>query len=138
MVTTITIRGFHCDVYGHVNNARYLEFLEEARWDYVTTVAKLNSLGEQGLGFIVAAINIEYRRPVGLGDVVEIHSQMAGVSEKRAIMRQRICNQANGKLVAEAQVSFAIVDLETKRAVPLTGELRDWLSSAADNSGGTT
>ena len=31
--TDIRVRGYHLDLYGHVNNARYLEFLEEARWD---------------------------------------------------------------------------------------------------------
>ena len=31
MQTKIKVRGFHLDVYQHVNNARYLEFLEEAR-----------------------------------------------------------------------------------------------------------
>jgi len=30
--TQIKVRGYHCDFYGHVNNARFLEFLEEARW----------------------------------------------------------------------------------------------------------
>ena len=29
----ITVRGFHIDVFGHTNNARYLEFMEIARWD---------------------------------------------------------------------------------------------------------
>ena len=28
MQTKIKVRGFHLDVYQHVNNARYLEFLE--------------------------------------------------------------------------------------------------------------
>lgn len=27
----IRVRNYHLDGYGHVNNARYLEFLEEAR-----------------------------------------------------------------------------------------------------------
>lgn len=31
MQTQIKVRGYHLDVYQHVNNARYLEFLEEAR-----------------------------------------------------------------------------------------------------------
>ncbi len=30
MHTHIKVRGFHIDVFQHVNNARYLEFLEEA------------------------------------------------------------------------------------------------------------
>ena len=30
----LRVRGYHLDGYGHVNNARYLEFLEEGRWGY--------------------------------------------------------------------------------------------------------
>lgn len=30
--TLIKVRGYHLDIYQHVNNARYLEFLEEGRW----------------------------------------------------------------------------------------------------------
>lgn len=35
MEIKIKIRGYHTDSYQHVNNARYLEFLEEARWQIV-------------------------------------------------------------------------------------------------------
>lgn len=31
-VTKIKVRGYPLDIYGHVNNARYLECLEEGRW----------------------------------------------------------------------------------------------------------
>lgn len=31
----LTVRNYHLDGYGHVNNARYLEFLEEARWAFL-------------------------------------------------------------------------------------------------------
>jgi len=123
---SIKVRGFHCDLYGHVNNARYLEFLEEARWAFVEAVPELAALEDKGLGFVVAAITIEYKRPVGLGEVVEIRSTMAGVEGKRAVMHQEVCNLATGKIVADARVSFAIIDLATGRAVPLTAEMRRW------------
>ncbi len=125
-VHAITVCGFHCDLYGHVNNARYLEFLEEARWSYVELVPELAAMGQQGLGFVVAAITIEYKRPVGLGAVVEIHSSMDGVEAKRAVMRQNVINQATGKTIAEALVTFAVIDLNTGRAVPMTDEVRRW------------
>lgn len=35
--TIIKIRGYHIDHFGHVNHARYIEFLEEARWAYMDT-----------------------------------------------------------------------------------------------------
>ena len=43
MQTQIKVRGYHLDVYQHVNNARYLEFLEEARWD-ITSGLSASSL----------------------------------------------------------------------------------------------
>lgn len=33
MQTQIKVRGYHLDVYQHVNNARYTGSLREARWD---------------------------------------------------------------------------------------------------------
>ncbi len=128
---SIKVRGFHCDLYQHVNNARYLEFLEEARWAYVEEVPALAALESKGLGFVVSAITIEYKRPVGLGEVVEVRSSLADFAAKRAVMHQEIFNQATGKLIADAHVSFAIIDLQTGRAVPMTDELRGWFESGA-------
>ncbi len=31
----LTVRNYHLDGYGHVNNARHLEFFEEARWAFL-------------------------------------------------------------------------------------------------------
>ena len=133
---TITIRGFHCDIYQHVNNARYLEFLEEARWDYVENVPELAGMEAEGLGFVVAAITIEYKRPAGLGDVLEIRTTMDGVEAKRAVMHQEVVNKATGKLVADARVSFAVISLSTGRAVPLTDLVRSWFEEK-DQAGDT-
>jgi thioesterase-3 len=132
---TIKVRGFHCDLYGHVNNARYLEFLEEARWAYLDGPPALTEMERRGLGFVVAAVTIEYKRPVGLGEVVEIRTDLAEVSAKRAVMRQQVFNQASGKLVADARVTFAIIEMKTGRAVVLTGEMHDWLRRADATEG---
>jgi len=129
----IKVRGFHCDLYGHVNNARYLEFLEEARWAYVEEAPQLANLSANGLEFIVAAISIEYKRPVGLGEVVEIRSEMAGFTAKRAIMRQEVVNAVSGKVIASAQVTFAIIAVETGRAVAMDDELREWFDPDGDH-----
>ena len=32
----LLIHEAHLDTFGHVNNAKYLEVLEEARWDFIT------------------------------------------------------------------------------------------------------
>ncbi|HAH11926.1 MAG TPA: thioesterase, partial [Pantoea agglomerans] len=90
MQTTIKVRGYHLDVYQHVNNARYLEFLEEARWEWLEEVEAFHWLQEQKLAFVVVNININYRRPAVLGDVLTIDSEITQLNGKSGIIAQRV------------------------------------------------
>lgn len=65
--TFIKVRGYHLDVYQHVNNARYLEFLEEARWDWLENHEGFRWMTKNNIAFIVVNININYRTPAVLG-----------------------------------------------------------------------
>ncbi len=127
-VTTIKVRGYHCDFYGHVNNARYLEFLEEARWEYLEAGLDLEEWKQKGLGFVVAGINIKYRRPASLNAVLEIRSCLSSLGERSGVIHQDVVMGSDGVLVAAADVTFAVVDLRTGRGVPLTGEIREILA----------
>lgn len=122
-VTTVTVRGYHCDFYGHVNNARYLEFLEEARWQYLQAGLDLRRWQERGLGFVVVSLTIDYRRPAGPGTVLEIRSHLKKVGGRSAVIRQDVRDGADGAAVALADVTFAVIDLQSGKAVPLAGEV---------------
>ncbi len=124
---TIRVRGYHLDLYGHVNNARYLEFLEEARWGFLETGAGLQWWQDQGLGFVVASITINYRRPAGMGTDLEIRSRMVRIGGRSAVIHQDVVNLGTGELAADADVTFVIVSLETGRPVALDGPVREAL-----------
>jgi len=121
---TIKVRGYHCDFYGHVNNARFLEFLEEARWSYLEDSLDLADWKEQNLGIVVAALTINYRRPAPVDAVLEIRSTVGEMGAKTGVIHQEVFNKDTGKLVADADVTFAVVDTQTGRAVPMTGKVR--------------
>lgn len=120
----IRVRNFHCDTYGHVNNARYLEFLEEARWDFTEHTRGLAALPERGLGLVVAAVDIQYKRPLPRDETAVIRSRMADMGARRAIMRQEISLASSGKVAAEAEITFAIIDMASGRAITLDDETR--------------
>jgi len=122
--TTIRVRGYHLDIYGHVNNARYLEFLEEARWGFIESTSGLEWWHDQGLAFIVASITINYRRPADVGTDLEIRSRMVRIGGRSAIIHQDVVNKATGELAADADVTFVVASLETGRPVALAGDLR--------------
>ncbi|KDA96092.1 thioesterase [Pantoea agglomerans Eh318] len=127
MQTTIKVRGYHLDVYQHVNNARYLEFLEEARWEWLEEVEAFHWLQEKKLAFVVVNININYRRPAVLGDVLTIDSEITQLNGKSGIIAQRVLLAGQETVVADAALTFVCIDLRTQKAVALEGELRERL-----------
>ncbi|MEB5834806.1 YbgC/FadM family acyl-CoA thioesterase [Pantoea dispersa] len=129
MQTTIKVRGYHLDVYQHVNNARYLEFLEEARWQWLEDADAFHWLLEQQLAFVVVNININYRRPAVLGDVLHIESEVSQLNGKSGIILQRVVLAGDNTLVADAALTFVCIDLRTQKTVPLEGELRERLAA---------
>lgn len=128
----IKVRGYHLDLYQHVNNARYLEFLEEARWAYFETVLIDGIFDAQNLGFVVVNINISYRYPSYLNDTLVIHTTEKEIGKRKVILQQLITNKANNKLIAEADVTFVIIDKSTGKSVELS---EDILQSIFPNNG---
>ncbi|TPV29564.1 acyl-CoA thioesterase [Pantoea anthophila] len=127
MQTTIKVRGYHLDVYQHVNNARYLEFLEEARWQWLEEAEAFHWLQEQKLAFVVVNININYRRPAVLGDVLTIVSEITQLNGRSGVIAQRVLLAGQETVVADAALTFVCIDLRTQKAVTLEGALRERL-----------
>lgn len=125
---TIKVRGFHLDIYGHVNNARYLEFMEDARWEYFQGHVDLGEWRAQhGHVWVIVNININYRRPANFGEVLTVSAAISRLGNRSVVMHQEIRLQDGGELVAEADVTFAVADEKTGRAIILEGELRGLL-----------
>lgn len=129
MQTQIKVRGFHLDVYQHVNNARYLEFLEEARWDGLEHEEGFQWMTAHNIAFVVVNININYRRPAVLGDLLTVTSEMKQLNGKSGVLSQVITLEPEGQEVADALITFVCIDLKTQKALPIEGELREKLNA---------
>jgi thioesterase III len=122
--TEITVRGYHVDLLGHVNHARYLELLEEGRWCYFEAHPELTDhLHRQRLVHVVVNVEIAYRRPAAVGDVLRIETEVLRSSARSVVMLQRALERASGEVVVEAEVTCVLLDARTGAVVPLEGEL---------------
>ncbi|RWR00677.1 thioesterase [[Pantoea] beijingensis] len=124
MQTIIKVRGYHLDVYQHVNNARYLEFLEEARWAWLEKLESFHWLVENNMAFVIANININYRHPAVLGDVLHIDSRLIQLNGKSGVISQHVTLGENASPVADATLTFVCIDLSSQKVLPLEGELK--------------
>jgi thioesterase III len=129
----IKVRGYHLDVFGHVNNARYLEFLEEARWALFDDKVNLEDLAKDGFVFTVVNININYRQAAFLHDALRVETHMANFGKRSAILRQTVINKATGVTIADADVTFVMVAIQEQKAAVLEGRLKERLMQVLEN-----
>src|SRR5689334_18285731 len=66
----LDVRGYEIDSWGHTNNAVYVQWLEEARWQ----MARIGGLPFQADGVlaVVRALELDYRAETRLGDRVRV------------------------------------------------------------------
>ena len=122
----IKIRGYHTDLYQHVNNARYLEFLEEGRWRLLEDHLDLEAFMRNGLFFFVVNINISYRSQAKVGDIIVIRSGLKKIGHKSAVFRQQILNKYTKTVCVDADITFVIADSMGK-PIKLEGGLKEKL-----------
>ncbi len=125
----IKVRGFHLDVYNHVNNARFLEFLEEARWSFFEGFPLTQLVIDKNLAFVLVNININYRRPAFLNETLQIQSAVEKIGNKSCVIKQNIYLKGTQTLVADAMVTFCIMDQESHQSVAIDGEIRALLQN---------
>jgi thioesterase III len=122
--TEIIVRGYHLDFYGHVNNARYLEFLEEARWDYYGDEIFSGFFKKNELSFVVVNININYRRIATLNQHLILETSVKKVSTRSITLYQKIFLKDDNTLISDADVTFVMLD-KTGKVVRIDGELKE-------------
>lgn len=125
-LTEIKVRGYHADFYGHVNNARYLEFFEEDRWARLESKIDLRKWAAKGLGFLIVNINVNYRKAVMVGETVLVTTDLEKVNTKSAVLKQEIVFKESREVAADALITFVVID-KSGRAVPMEGSLLDEL-----------
>lgn len=100
----IAVLNYHLDGYGHVNNARYLEFLEAARWHFFGVHTLREDLCAANL--VVSRADIRYRQAAKLDDVLHIHSTLTSVQSRQVILSQRVVQAANQTVCALAEITL--------------------------------
>ncbi len=115
----VRIYYHHTDCGGVVYYARYLDFLEEGRTEYMEKRgAAVGDLAKQGIFFVVARQEVDYKAPAFYGDVLDIDTRVTETGAAKAVFECEIRNQ-NGKTIAKAKTVLVFVDKELKpRAIP--------------------
>ncbi|MFA5176514.1 MAG: thioesterase family protein [Candidatus Omnitrophota bacterium] len=99
--------------------SNYLKYLEEARTEFFAEKGcSIKELAGQGVLFVVARQEIDYRGSAFYGDFLDIQTKIGEMSAVKIIFEHKIYNQ-NNKLITEAKTVLVCVDNNIKpKAIP--------------------
>lgn len=123
--TELPVRFRDLDAVGHVNNAVYATYLEQARLEFVTAV-----LGDPMLdrGMVVASLGIDfYREVTDDADAVEVAVGVGDVGETSFDLGYEV--RCEGAVVATGETTQVRVDADSGQPRPLDD---DWRAALAD------
>jgi acyl-CoA thioester hydrolase len=120
-VHTETVRFSDLDSIGHVNNAVYLTYLEDAR------IAYLLGFGAEVENMILARAEIYFRAPLRMGDEIEIGVRPTRVGTKSFELEYEVWR--DDTIAAEAKTVIVSFDYETGRSVEVPESWREALAA---------
>ena len=121
----IPVRFMDIDALQHVNNARYLNFLEESRITYSQELLNVfNSIQE--LNVLVARVEIDFLRPVLFGEKLQVYTRIAKLGTK-SFTFESVITKTNKKgefPAAKAVQTLVAFDPKTHKTAAIADELR--------------
>lgn len=119
----ISVRWRDMDSMGHVNNAKYISYLEEARVRWMLTVPDVSMTDR--IAPVVAANNINYKRPLTWPNdvVVELYVDRLGTSSV-TIGHRIVSAKDDSVLYSDGNVVVVWMDTQTGQSAPLPAAIR--------------
>jgi acyl-CoA thioester hydrolase len=121
--TTLEVRWRDLDPMGHVNNAVYFTYLEQARVHYLCELGLVPS-DPTGIGFIVAEASCQFKSPLELGECVTIYTRVSELRNSSFIFEYRM-EAEDGRLVATARSAQVCYDYQAQRPTPIPDRWRE-------------
>lgn len=114
--TPVHVRFSDVDVYGHVNNVKYFEYVQEARLLYLSQHLWREVPASLGAAnFVIAQTDVDYKRPILFrAEPYDCWTQVARIGRRSLTLESEICDQDS--LLARAVVTIVFVDPETGRS----------------------
>ncbi len=121
---SVSIYPFQIDFMHHVSNIVYIQWMEIGRCLLLDAVGMpVAQIAAQGFGPVLAETEIQYKKPLLLGDLVHAEIWISELAAASAWMEFRFYNQA-GELAATGRQRGLFITIATGRPRRLTPEDR--------------
>lgn len=120
----IEVRLGDLDAFWHVNNTKFLVYMEHARSQYLQEMGVFDRENLWHLPLIVGDVHCRYHNPIQLGDKVIVSLGVTRISNKTVTVEYELTGEGGTPLYATGESILVAYDYNAKKSVPLPDELR--------------
>lgn len=118
----IKVRFSETDLLGHVNNASYFVYLEEARIEFLRDI-----LPDKKRSFVVVSVKCDFIQQAYFDQRLIIHTSIVEIGNTSFTLVHEIKDKESGQLIAKGQSVVVHFNIEKQKSEPLTAEMRERL-----------
>jgi YbgC/YbaW family acyl-CoA thioester hydrolase len=122
----IPVRPDDIDMFQHVHNSRYLDYIQAARYDQMVRCYKM-SMEEfmiMGYGFVVKKAELNFKRALIMGDIMLISTQVKEFNGSDITVEFEIVNKKNEKISCDGVMLYTMINLKTGRSEKVPEEIQ--------------
>lgn len=110
-----TVRFSDCDLFGHLNNARYIDYFLNAREDHLKDYYQfdLTTYYLQGIGWVVGSHEINYLKPAKYNEKIAIKSSLIKANDQYLFVELLMMNAEQTEIKAVMWTRFIPVSVKT-------------------------
>ena len=124
--TELTVRFADLDAMGHLNHAKYLTYMEQARILYMQDVCGFNGIWAD-LSIILASVTCDYLMPVAFAETITVYTRCSRIGGKSFDLEYALLNEQDDTVAIGKTVMVAF-DYESNQTMPIPDVWRDWMT----------
>ena len=124
----IEIRYGDLDPQGHVNNARYLTYLEQARIGYITHLGLWDGQSFSQIGIILADAHLTFQAPIYFGQPIRVGVRTTRLGNKSLTVEYLIEDSQTQQEFARASTVLVTYDYQNHRTIQIPENWRQQIS----------
>ena len=123
--TELKVRPDDIDMFNHVHNSKYFDYVLAARYDQMAEFYKMSmeSFLDSGFGWVVRTAMVDFKRPLVLGDVIGVRTGILDINEKGCRVQFEIINKRTGKVASDGWFDYVMIDTRTGKGCKVTEEM---------------
>lgn len=134
------IRFSDCDLFGHLNNARYIDYFMNAREDHLKQAYNLTlaEYYQKGISWVVTGHEIAYLRSAVYDEMVNIETTLLSAQPDGLYVELVMTDEPKSHLKAIMRTKFTPINPKTGKRETHTAAFMDWAKSIENTAAGNT